>query len=213
MRNAARTDHELSRRVHGRTTGNHTRTHSTTSTTSTGSCRSSSQTSTVKHNWRDQPQHHQPIAKDRVLSRIREKNHRPALTPKNGSSLAFPTTRRSRTSQRHFRHSGVKFQTNNQVRFVYSQGSDPQFLMGYVNRRAYSRQTVMVFIFHMEPFIDQEGLTEEYETKDHVPVTQKGGEYRRSKRGFTGKREYYGLFRRRICCYIKLHTRPQSHKW
>ena len=32
---------------------------------------------------------------------------------------------------------------------------------------------VMVFIFQMEAFIGQEGLTEKFETKDHLPVGKK----------------------------------------
>ena len=32
----------------------------------------------------------------------------------------------------------------------------------------------MIFVFQMEAFIGQEGLTEESETKDHVPVGKKG---------------------------------------
>ena len=53
-------------------------------------------------------------------------------------------------------------------------GHRPAVLDGIYNSPGVLQAKVMVFIFQMEAFIGQEDLTEEFETKGHLPVGKKG---------------------------------------
>ena len=68
----------------------------------------------------------------------------------------------------------------------------------------------------MEAFIGQEGLTEEFETKDHLPVGKNGGEYRRSKRALRGREDNAGFSGMEFAAttnYTHAHLDTNGREW
>ena len=60
------------------------------------------------------------------------------------------------------------------ITFRVQSGYRPAVFDGIYKSPDVLQAKVMVFIFQMEAFIGQEGLKEEFETKDHLPVGKKG---------------------------------------